>query len=172
MGRIIYIFGGAKSGKSTMALSLAKEIKGAVAFIATAEAKDREMKKRIMAHKASRPKNWLTLEEPIDIDRALSKIDPQTRTVIVDCITLWITNLMMRKKNQRYIEDKTRTVIDICKKIRARCIFISNEVGSGIVPSNKLSREFRDIAGRINQMIADASSEAYFMVSGLPMRIK
>ena len=172
MGKITFISGGARSGKSTFAISIAEKRKNKTAFIATCEPKDAEMKKRIALHKASRPHNWKTFEEPCDIGPVLNKIGPGFKIIIIDCVTLWITNLMMKDNNCASIETKTKIVLDIIKRIKADCIIVTNEVGLGIVPNNRMAREFRDIAGRVNQMIAQRSSSAYFMISGIPWRIK
>ncbi len=172
MGKITYICGGARSGKSTFALSIAKKQKGKIAFIATCEPKDREMKERIVLHKASRPKCWQTFEEPRDITSVLNKIGPKFKTIIIDCVTLWITNLMVKNNKNTSVETKMKIILNTIKRIDADCIIVTNEVGLGIVPNNKMAREFRDISGRINQMIAQRSVTAYFMASGIPWRIK
>jgi len=172
MGKITFISGGARSGKSTFALSMAKELKGKVAFIATCEPKDPEMEERISLHKASRPKCWQTFEEPRDIASLLNKISPKFKTIIIDCVTLWITNLMVKNNKTTSIETRMKIILDTIKRINADCIIVTNEVGLGIVPNNKMAREFRDISGRINQMIAQRAGAAYFMVSGIPWRIK
>lgn len=172
MGKITYICGGARSGKSTFALSMAKKHKGKIAFIATCEPKDHEMKERIALHKASRPKCWQTFEEPREIASVLNKTGPKFKTIIIDCITLWIANLMVKNNKITSIETKMRTILNTIQRINADCIIVTNEVGLGIVPNNKMAREFRDISGRINQMIAQRAKTAYFMVSGISWRIK
>ncbi len=172
MGKIIFISGGARSGKSTFAIQEAKKHKGKIAFIATCEPKDREMKKRIALHKISRPKNWTIFEEPIDIEPCIKSCSSGFKTIIVDCLTLWITNLIMNRMPSRLIEERIKKLINAIDKIKADCIIVTNEVGLGIVPGNKLARDFRDIAGRINQIVAQKSKTVYFMVSGIPWRIK
>lgn len=171
MGKITFILGGARSGKSSYALKIAKDRPGKVAFIATCEAKDKEMKGRIAIHRTTRPSHWTTFEEPRNIDKRAGKISPSFKTVIIDCLTLWITNLMMENMTPASIEKKARQLVSIMKKMKADSIVVSNEVGLGIVPDNKLARDFRDIAGRVNQIIAGRSDKVYFMISGIPMKL-
>jgi adenosylcobinamide kinase/adenosylcobinamide-phosphate guanylyltransferase len=172
MGKVILITGGARSGKSAYALTIAGRKKGKVAFIATAQAKDAEMKSRISLHKVARPKNWVTFEEPHDIAILLKKLDPSFRTAVIDCLTLWITNLIMKKADDACIEKKTREMLDILKNNKIDAVFVTNEVGLGIVPDNKLARRFRDIAGRVNQAVARQADEMYFMISSMPLKMK
>jgi len=172
MGNIIFITGGARSGKSNFALTIAKKKKGKVAFIATAQAKDAEMKERIALHKARRPKNWATFEEPYNLEGCIRDIGHSFKTVIIDCLTLWVTNLIMKKADDACIEKEALKMLDAINKSRINCIFITNEIGSGIVPDNKLARRFRDIAGRIDQLVAQHANEMYLMVSGIPLKIK
>ena len=172
MGKIILITGGARSGKSGFALTIAGRKKGKVAFIATAQAKDAEMKKRITLHKACRPKNWVTFEEPYDIASLLKKLAPSFRTAVIDCLTLWITNLIMKKADDACIEKEALKMLDVLNKSKIDAIFVTNEVGSGIGPDNKLARRFRDASGRINQLVARQANEMYFMISGVPLKMK
>ncbi len=172
MCKILLITGGARSGKSSYALNKAKTNKGKVAFIATCEPKDSEMKERIALHRAARPKNWTTFEVPCDIVSLLKKIAPSYKTVVIDCLTLWITNLIMKKTDDATIEKTTQKMLDTLKKYKGNAIFVTNEVGLGIVPDNKLARRFRDIAGRVNQAIARQADEMYFMISGIALKIK
>lgn len=172
MGKIILIIGGARSGKSTYALKLAHNKTGTTAFIATCEPKDTEMKKRISLHRAARPKNWTTLEVPCNITQCLKNIKPEVKTLVIDCLTLWITNLMMKNSTAPLIEKETKAMLTALKKMKTSAILVTNEVGLGIVPANKLARDFRDISGRVNQMAAEASNETYFMIAGIPWRIK
>ena len=171
MAKITFILGGARSGKSTFALNLAKKYKK-VAFIATGQALDREMKKRILLHRKARPSHWQTFEEDKEITSALQKIGDNFDCVVIDCLTLWVSNLMLSGFNQEKIEGKISEVLSIIKKIKGKVIIISNEVGLGIVPVNKLARRFRDIAGKVNQIVACEASKVFFMVSGLAMKIK
>ncbi|MEW5758000.1 MAG: bifunctional adenosylcobinamide kinase/adenosylcobinamide-phosphate guanylyltransferase [Candidatus Omnitrophota bacterium] len=170
MGKITFILGGARSGKSTYALSLAKKYKN-VAFVATAEGLDKEMEKRIAIHKKSRPSHWQTFEETKDVSALFKRITPKLDLIIVDCLTLFVCNLFLANTREKDIENQVRSILKIVGKNRSDCVFVSNEVGLGIVPQNKLARDFRDIAGRVNQIVAKEASEAYFMVSGIPLKM-
>lgn len=172
MAKIIFILGGARSGKSTYALELAKKEKKKVAFIATCQALDKEMTQRIKFHKKTRSKNWQTFEEPIDPTSLLKKIGLKFDVIVIDCLTLMISNLVLKGFKENTIKGKISKMLSVLKKIRAQSIIVSNEVGLGIVPQNKLARIFRDIAGRINQLVADKSDSVFFVVSGIPWRIK
>jgi len=171
MGKITLILGGARSGKSTQALNLAKGIKK-VAFIATCEGLDKEMKERILKHKADRPENWKTFEEPKELGGLLAKMDNSFDCIIIDCFTLLVSNLVLSGCQDEAIIDKIKEFLSNLKKKKAKAIIVSNEVGLGIVPANKLGRRFRDIAGKVNQLVAKESDEVLFIVSGLPLIVK
>lgn len=175
---LIFILGGARSGKSGFALKLAESIKGKRLYIATAEALDYEMAKRIKKHKKERGNNWSTIEEPINISDVIKK-NKGCDVILLDCLTLWVSNLMHREARSKgqgarggRTLQKITDLISACKKAKVSIIIVSNEVGLGIVPDNPLARQFRDIAGFANQKIADAAGEVYFMVSGIPLKIK
>ena len=172
MGKMTLIVGGARSGKSNHALQLAGKYKDKVAFVATCRPLDKEMKERIKLHKMSRPSSWKTFEEAENIDTLLEKIGNTFEYIIIDCLTLLVSNLMFKKYTPQKIEDKIKRLITGLKKNKARAILVSNEVGLGIVPGNKLARDFRDIAGKINQVVAQEAEEVIFMVSGVPVQIK
>lgn len=172
MGNITLIVGGARSGKSRYALELAKKQKSGVVFIPTCIGLDLEMKKRIKLHKESRPKHWKTLEGQNDIRLLLKKIDPKTKLVLIDCLTMLVSNLMFKKLSEEKITAYVEEILNMLKKAKFKSIIVSNEVGLGIVPVSKLGREFRDIAGRINQLVSSNSNKVFFLVSGLPWRIK
>jgi adenosylcobinamide kinase/adenosylcobinamide-phosphate guanylyltransferase len=171
MGKIILILGGARSGKSTYAVSMAKEHKR-VAFVATCQALDQEMKGRIGLHKKARPKNWKTFEEARDLEPLLKKISDSFDCIIIDCLTLWVSNLILYGYKEREILKAAREVLVNIRRKKARAIIVSNEVGLGIVPSNKLGRCFRDIAGKVNQIMAEEADEVFFTISGIPTKIK
>jgi len=172
MAKITFILGGARSGKSSYALKLAREYGGKVAFIATCQPLDAEMKKRIGLHKKSRPTQWQTFEEPKDAASLLKKIGAKFDSIIIDCLTLLICNLMMDNQGEAAVEKKLKDMLNTLDKIKAQAIIVSNEVGLGLVPANKLGREFRDIAGKANQIVASKANKVLFMVAGLPMIIK
>ena len=155
------ILGGARSGKSTHALSLAK---GRVLFVATAEALDDEMAARIAAHKAERSPEWDTLEEPRDIARSLRSRVNRYDTVVIDCLTLWVANVMTTAD--------LPALIDAYRAGQADWVVISNEVGLGIVPDNALARRYRDLLGVVNQRVAEAADRVTLMVAGIPVQVK
>jgi adenosylcobinamide kinase/adenosylcobinamide-phosphate guanylyltransferase len=169
--KITFIVGGARSGKSEYALKLAAKAKN-TAFIATCQALDAEMEERIRLHKVSRPKYWTTYEEPLEVAAVIKKICSSRDTVLIDCITLLVTNLLLKKKTSKQIEGEIASIMDALKARKGSSVIVSNEVGLGIVPDNKLGRDFRDIAGKVNKIIAAGSTCAFFMVSGIPWRIK
>ena len=168
MSKITLILGGARSGKSQLAIKMAKEKGKKVAFIATCRPLDREMKKRIGLHKKVRPENWKTFEEPEDVGLLLEKIGNNFDVVILDCLTLLVSNLLLKGLREKSIEQKIRKIMNP----KANLIIVSNAVGLGIVPDNKLARDFRDIAGKMNQVMAKKADNVFFMASGLVLKIK
>ena len=168
---MVFITGGARSGKSAFALRRASSLAGdAVSFIATAEALDSEMTERIARHKLERNPAWQTLEESLEIESALERA---THSVIVlDCVALWVSNLLLAGAPEATMLEQTRAFIATASRLEKTVIVVSNEVGLGIVPDNALARDYRDALGRVNQVFAAASSEAYLMVSGLELRLK
>lgn len=171
MGKITFVLGGARSGKSAFVLGLAKKYKR-VAFVATAEALDKEMRQRINLHREARPKHWAIFEESRDLIPLLERKTSKFEIIIIDCLTLWISNLLLKGAREAVIESETRKMIACLKKIKSKSFIVANEVGLGIVPENKLARTFRDIAGRINQIVAAKSDEVFFIVAGLSLQIK
>ena len=171
MGKITLVLGGARSGKSSFALGLAKKYKK-VGFIATCDGLDREMRERIKKHKILRPKNWATFEKNKHIVSALDDMGNNFDCIIIDCLTLWVSNLLLSKNKEEKIAQEAVAVLARLKKNKARAILVSNEVGLGLVPVNKLGRKFRDIAGRVNQLAAKEADEVFFTVSGIPTKIK
>ncbi len=170
--KIIFVTGGARSGKSDFACRLAAENKGAVTYIATAEPGDIEMKKRIEKHRRKRPRRWKLVEEPVDMKSALSQAE-KSKFIIIDCLTLLITNWMLKKNfTESKILGNLSDFLPGLKKLRANVVIVSNEVGAGIVPGTKLGRTFRDICGQANQLVADHAEDVYFLVSGIPLKIK
>lgn len=168
MGRIIFISGHVKSGKSRFAVEFAMKNFKNVVFIATGRPVDDEMKERIKKHKESRPKKWKTIEEEINIEDYIEK----GNDYILDCLTTWITNLLVNGYKEEDIIEKVKSLIEKIKKTNSSCVIISNEVGWGIVPENKLAREFRDIIGKIHQIIVEKSDIFYLMVAGVPLKLK
>jgi adenosylcobinamide kinase/adenosylcobinamide-phosphate guanylyltransferase len=171
MGKITLILGGARSGKSTYAVSLAEKY-SKVAFVATCEALDKEMAERILRHRRSRPENWVTFEEPRDTAALITRLGNKFDCVIIDCLTLLVSNLILAGDKEEEVVKKIAALLAGFKKKKSRIIIVSNEVGLGIVPANGLGRAFRDIAGKVNQRAAQAADEVFFIVSGMPLKIK
>ncbi len=170
--KIYFITGGARSGKSAFAEKLAAGIGGKRAFIATAQALDPEMAARIRHHQKRRGAAWDTYEEPLAIAELLIKLNGRYQIVLLDCLTLWLSNVMAHTDGDDLISSRTDTLVAALKNFGGSCIIVSNEVGLGIVPENPLARRFRDFAGILNQKIAQMADEAYFTASGIPVKIK
>ncbi len=173
MSRLIFVTGGARSGKSGFAARLAEEAGGRPIYLATATPDDSEMSARIERHKSERGDGWDTVEEPLEVAAALSGIKANG-ALVLDCITLWLTNLLMEDLEgfESVAVEKASELVRALKDFDGSAIVVSNEVGMGIVPENALARRFRDVAGTVNRMIAEAASEVYLVVSGLPVKIK
>lgn len=166
---VTLILGGARSGKSVFAEGLCEGQPGDCVYLATAEARDDEMATRIAEHRARRGGRWSTSEEPLDLAGALARAASADRTVLVDCLTLWLSNLLERNRD---IEAETATLVARLDRLEGPVVLISNEVGLGIVPDNALARAFRDHAGRLNQAVASAAQRVVFVAAGLPMIMK
>jgi len=168
MGKIIFILGGARSGKSSYAIELAKKEKN-ILFAATAKPSDFEMKERIEKHKKTRPKNFKTIE----INEELSELfKAKFNTAIIDCLTIFVSGRMVAGKSEQQILAEIKKFIEIIKNKNKKIIIVSNEVGGGIVPVNKLARKFRDVLGNANRTVAELSDKVYFMAAGIPILIK
>lgn len=172
--KIVFITGGARSGKSSFALKESTKIPGKKAYIATAEALDKEMKERIEEHRKKRRNTWDTYEEPLRISETIKKIEGEYKVIVIDCLTLWLSNLMHANLN---IKRETEGLIEILKNFKLRTqdsklFIVSNEVGMGIVPRNEMARRFRDMAGYLNQRVAELADEVYMVVAGMPVKIK
>lgn len=168
MGKSILVTGGARSGKSTLAERMTLAIGTPAIYIATAESRDAEMADRIERHRARRGAEWLTVSEPLDLSDALTSSDGQGPR-LVDCLTLWLSNLMLSGRDW---EEETRSMLATLNDQNSPVIFVTNEVGAGIVPENKLVRDFRDAAGLMNQHVARACDELWFCVAGHPIKVK
>lgn len=180
MSKLTFIIGGARSGKSAFAMKLAKKHKH-VCYIATADSRpssqidDEEMLERIQNHRKNRPSDWKTIEAPLELDKAVSNLDGKPDVVLIDCITLYVTNMILGSRKEEgdgYIIDAINKLCIVCKKIPSHVIMVSNEVGYGIVPDNALSRRFRDIAGYVNQIIAREADNVYLVTAGIETKIK
>lgn len=185
MGRLIIVTGGARSGKSSFAERLAKDSKMDVVYIATSIPFDDEMKARIKKHVAQRPKEWKTIEAYKDIDVPLEYEKNENIVFLLDCVTIMVSNIMLETQLdwdkaseeeidhvEEAVKQQIKKVLITAEKKDAVFIMVTNELGMGIVPENRLSRVFRDIAGRMNQMLASAADEVYLCVSGIPVKIK
>lgn len=171
------ILGGARSGKSRYAQELAAKSKKRVLFVATCEPLDEEMSARIKAHQRSRPRNWKTLETPTDVAKAMKDKIGDAEVVIIDCMTLLVSNLMgSEEANAETLEKKVNAemeeLVAFIKTTNAHFIIVSNEVGLGLVPPYPAARVYRDALGMANQMLARNADEVYFMVAGIPMELK
>ncbi|MDR0362123.1 MAG: bifunctional adenosylcobinamide kinase/adenosylcobinamide-phosphate guanylyltransferase [Planctomycetota bacterium] len=178
MSRLVIVLGGARSGKSAYALRLAEtESAPGKTFIATCPVLDDEMRVRVERHRAERAgRGWCTLEEEVDLAGAI-RSTPDGDVVLVDCLTLWINNIMYRAgagdlPDERDVSGLAASVVDAARGRRGLVVMVASEVGLGIVPGSPLSRHFRDLAGRVNQFVAKAADEAVFMAAGLPLRLK
>ena len=169
------VLGGVRAGKSSYAQRLAADGKR-VLFVATAEPGDPGMAARIESHRESRPSYWDTLEEPIDVGAALAPLLHRYDTVLLDCLTLWISNLLLRgpepESTRGDVLSEARTLLELYQTGDASWIVVSNEVGLGVVPTTELGRVFADELGRVNQLVAAAADDVYFMAAGLPLRMK
>jgi adenosylcobinamide kinase / adenosylcobinamide-phosphate guanylyltransferase len=166
----ILIGGGSRSGKSRFALEYARRHAAPLAFIATAEARDDEMRHRIAAHRAERGPEFETIEESRDVARVIVEAGDRYGAIVVDCLTLWLSNLMFAGIMD--IHREAATVLRVASESPSTVVLVTNEVGCGIVPENVLARQFRDLAGAMNQQAAAAAQEAYWMAFGIPMRLK
>lgn len=165
------IIGGTRSGKSDFAIKLSSSVKGTKAYLATAEPLDPEMRERIELHKRSRPGDWDTIEEPVRIYDRIGEISNEYNLILIDCLTLWLSNIMGRMNRDLVIKEIDRLAGQV-KSASSNIVLVSNEVGMGIVPDNELARSFRDLSGLMNQKMADISSEVHLLFSGIPLRIK
>lgn len=167
---LTFVLGGARSGKSGHAERLVMDRPAPWYYIATAQAWDEEMRERIAAHAARRPAGWVTVEAPRDLAGALAAV-PGGAPVLVDCLTLWLTNIMLAPEAPD-VEAACAGLAEVLGRPRGPWAVVSNEVGLGIVPDNALARRFRDAAGRLNQTVAQRADRVLFMVAGLAMTVK
>ena len=169
MVKNILVTGGIKSGKSSYALELADKYKGEKIFLATARAFDDEMAEKIERHKAERSDSYKTIEEPIKIGKIISEVS--STLLVIDCITIWLSNLFFETEPEQrniYVNEFLESI----KNFNGEIIIVTNEVGSGIIPENKISREYQSELGKLNQEIAKLCDEVYLLVSGVAVKIK
>jgi adenosylcobinamide kinase/adenosylcobinamide-phosphate guanylyltransferase len=170
--KMIFITGGCRSGKSRFALDYANQHFSKKLYLATCEALDEEMMERIEHHKKMRGPEWQAFEEPLEIVNKIRQYGNGVEVILLDCMTLWLSNLLMRRRDDLEIMDEVSRFIDTIKQIPVSFIVVSNEVGMGIVPADPLSRRFRDLSGLANQKIVEAVETVIFMVSGIPFFLK
>lgn len=170
--KLTFVLGGARSGKTAFAEGVCNRHNVARVYIATAQALDAEMSVRIERHRQTRGAGFTTIEAPIELSQAVRDLKGPCITLI-DCLTLWISNLMADGSvTDEMIFSKAADLISASRSVDAAFVVVSNETGLGIVPDNALARRFRDVSGKVNQMIAAASDEVYFITAGLPMKLK
>jgi adenosylcobinamide kinase/adenosylcobinamide-phosphate guanylyltransferase len=165
----LFVIGGARSGKSRYAQSRLEALPGRLAFIATAEARDAEMASRITRHRADRGPRWTSYEAPFDVPIALREAQNNADAILVDCLTLWLSNLMLAEHDTESAAAELEKAVLECP---VPVVLVANEVGFGIVPANALARRFRDQAGWLNQRIAAAAKEVVLVAAGLPLKLK
>lgn len=180
-GKLIFITGGVRSGKSSYAEDVTSSLGSDITYIATAQAFDDEMRHRIYLHRERRPDSWKTVEEPLDVTGAIRKCGNQTEVIMLDCLTMLVSNLMFQSpeaeaglsvEDQKKIIDEIRSVAEAAKEAAAHVVIVSNEVGLTLVSDNKLGRVYQEIVGSANQVVAALADEAYLVVSGLPVTLK
>jgi len=173
MGQLVFITGGARSGKSAFAQQLAEEHVGELLYIAPAEVEDDEMLQRVRVHQEARGERWKLLEEPLWLGDHLVDAATGKGALLLDCVTLWVTNLFFhfQEKSGPVLGEVDRFV-GLASQLEEPLYLVSNELGSGIVPENRMARHFRDLAGTVNQRLAAAADDAWLVVAGLPLRLK
>ncbi|MCB2055350.1 MAG: bifunctional adenosylcobinamide kinase/adenosylcobinamide-phosphate guanylyltransferase [Geminicoccaceae bacterium] len=167
-GRTCLVLGGARSGKSRFAEELVSRRSGPLVYLATAQARDEEMTRRIADHRARRGDRWATREVPIDLAPALAAED-EGSILLVDCLTLWLANLM---EHEADLDAAAEELCRVLTRTARPVVLVSNEVGLGLVPATPLGRRFRDAAGRLNQQVAAVVDDVFFVAAGLPLRLK
>jgi adenosylcobinamide kinase/adenosylcobinamide-phosphate guanylyltransferase len=178
-GCLTLITGGARSGKSALAERLAARAGNRITYVATCEPLDDEMRERVRAHRERRPRHWVTVEEPLAVDQAVLLHGRTSDAVIVDCLGLWVTNILLRQRPDAEYRGRCDEVlqhvvnlVDAAARVTGDVLVVSNEVGSGLVPDNLLGRIFRDSLGWANQTVAVAAQRVYLTVAGIPVDVK
>ena len=169
---ITLVLGGARSGKSGYAEKLAKQTQQKVVYIATANIRDEAIEARVSLHQQSRPSEWLTVESPLQLGAVLQTHATEGTTVLVDCLTMWVTNMLCEADAKITLSEQQSSLFTAIDTIKSEVIFVSNEVGMGIIPMGELTRDYVDIAGRLHQDIAALADEVVLVVAGLPMQLK
>ncbi|MBI3458485.1 MAG: bifunctional adenosylcobinamide kinase/adenosylcobinamide-phosphate guanylyltransferase [Candidatus Rokubacteria bacterium] len=172
--RTLLVLGGARAGKSAYAVERAGAVAGRVAFVATAEALDAEMAARIARHRAARPAGWETVETPLALVDVLAGLEGKAGAVVVDCLTLWVSNLLRRDPalSDGVLRDETDRLAEIVARRPFHLVIVSNEVGWGVHPETALGRRFRDALGLVNHAVAAAADEVVLLIAGCPLWLK
>jgi len=175
VAKVLLVLGGARSGKSAFAVNLARGYKR-VTYLATARVQDAEMAERVKRHRQIRPASWQTIESPSHADKRILELAGSTDLVLLDCLTLYVTNLLLdgnqKEAKEPYILEEIERLCHASKDVSYDVIMVSNEVGLGIIPADPLGRQFMDIAGLVNQQVAREAEAVYFLVAGIAKRIK
>lgn len=164
------LLGGARSGKSTHAVELGRRHRGPVVFVATAPVVDDDMRRRIERHRRERP-DWPTIEEPLDLVPVVERAD-EADLVVIDCITLWVSNLMWRGDSDDDVEKEARRLAEAARRTPARVLAVSNEVGLGVHPETELGRRYRDLLGRVNSILVDHAHRSLFLIAGRAVELE
>jgi len=170
---VTFVIGGCRSGKSKHALQIAAKIAGKRRiYIATCMPQDDEMKQRVARHQKERGSSWTKVEEPLHLAEAILENSLKADVILVDCLTLWVNNVLMETDNEKQIEAKLSRLMAALEKAASPIVLVSNEVGAGIVPENRIARQYRDIIGRVNQAAAKAAGKVIWMVAAIPVTVK
>ena len=172
MKKTILVTGGCRSGKSRFALDYANRHFTNRLYLATGQALDEEMKERIRNHRKERGQDWRTVEEPLNIAGAIEQEATKAGVILIDCVTLWVSNMLLRDMPEEEIMHSVGALAEKIHKPLCSFILVTNEVGAGIAPENRLARRFRDLVGMVNQKLAACADEVYWLVSGIPIKIK
>jgi adenosylcobinamide kinase / adenosylcobinamide-phosphate guanylyltransferase len=171
-GSVTLVLGGVRSGKSRYAQQLAEQVRDVV-FVATAKATDDEMRRKIERHREERPKDWVTVEEPLELPRVMAEHGDGCEVMVVDCLTIFAANVMEAEGEDRAaIESRVEALCAALRTVSCRVVLVSNEVGSGVVPAYAVGRRYRDLLGEMNQRVARVADDVVLMVAGLPLALK
>ena len=173
MAHVTLILGGCRSGKSGYALRTADAMPAAQRiFIATSIAFDDEMQERIKRHRAERGARWITVEAPLNLPEAIAEHAGEDRVILADCLTLWISNLLLELNDPVQVESRVRRLVEVIQSAAGSLLLVTNEVGCGVVPENKLARQFRDLAGSTHQAVAAVAERVVWVAAGIPLTLK
>ncbi len=173
MKKTVFVLGGCRSGKSRHALETAETFPGSPQiFVATCVPHDEEMQVRVTRHRRERSRNWQTIETPILLPEVITENSRRAAVLLIDCLTLWISNLLMAGEDEKAIQRRIEALTRAMAAAECPLVMVSNEVGGGIVPDNQLARQFRDLVGSANQAVAGAAKRVVWMVAGIPVTVK